>query len=104
MLSVFCFFGVVLFTTSLRFANKMSSIKDFESLLNNTNHIVIKVGLDLMGNDISVSHWLPKPLYSVAVREGPQASSNTPSRASDVVVKFVPKEGRDYFYKREENS
>ena len=56
MLSVFCFFGVVLFTTSLRFANKMSSIKDFESLLNNTNHIVIKVGLDLMGNDISVSH------------------------------------------------
>ena len=37
----------------------------------NTNDIVIKVGsligLDITGNDISVSHRLPKPFYSAAV-------------------------------------
>ena len=47
----------------------------------NTNDIVIKagslIGLDIKGNDISVSHRLSKPSYSAAIREGPQASSST---------------------------
>ena len=69
----------------------------------NTDDIVIKVGsligLDLTRNDISVSHRLPKGSYSAAVREGPQASSNTSSRTPNIIVKFVRRETRDHFYK-----
>lgn len=65
----------------------------------NTKDIVIKAGslirLDITGNDISVSHRLSKPSYSAAIREGPQASSNT----CNIVVKFVRREMRDRFYK-----
>ena len=69
----------------------------------NTDDIVIKVGfligLDLTRNDISVSHRLSKGSYSAAVREGPQASSNTSSRTPNIIVKFVRRETRDHFYK-----
>lgn len=69
----------------------------------NTDDILIKVGsligLDLTKNDISVSHRLPKASYSAAVRERPQASSNTSSRAPNIIVKFVRRETRDHFYK-----
>lgn len=70
----------------------------------NTDDIVIKVGsligLHLTKNDISVSHRLPKRSYSAALREGPhQASSNSSSRAPNIIVKFVRRETRDHFYK-----
>ena len=69
----------------------------------NTDDIVIKVGsligLDIEKHDISISHRLPKPSYSAAVREGPRASSNASSRAPNIIVKFVRRETRDRFYK-----
>ena len=69
----------------------------------NTDNIVIKVGsligLDIEKHDISISHRLPKPSYSAAVREGPRASSNASSRAPNIIVKFVRRETRDRFYK-----
>ena len=70
----------------------------------NTDDIVIKVGsfigLHLTKNDISVSHRLPKRSYSSALREGPhQASSNSSSRAPNIILKFVRRETRDHFYK-----
>lgn len=182
MLSAFHFSVVVFFTISLRFANEMPTIKEFESLLDsklqpiqaklndlvkqmndnytvlhtklellearnasleaenatltnrlqtyetclnnleqysrrecveisgipevkeeNTDNIVIKVGsligLDITKDDISVSHRLPKPSYSAAVREGPRASSNASSRTPNIIVKFVRRETRDHFYK-----
>ena len=182
MLSAFHFSVVVFFTISLRLANEMPTIKEFESLLDsklqpiqaklndlvkqmndnytalhtklellearnasleaenatltnrlqtcetclnnleqysrrecveisgmpevkeeNTDNIVIKVGsligLDITKDDISVSHRLPKPSYSAAVREGPRASSNTSSRTPNIIVKFVWRETRDHFYK-----
>lgn len=87
-------------TISSRECVEISSIPEVKD--ENTNDIVIKVGsltgLDLMKNDVSASHRLPKPSHSAAVRKGPQSSSNTPSRASDVVVKFVRRETRDRFY------
>ena len=80
---------------------EISGIPEVEG--ENTDDIVIKVGsligLEITKNDISVSHRLPKPSYSAAVREGPQSSSNTSSRASNVIVKFVRRETRDHFYK-----
>ena len=69
----------------------------------NTDDIVIKVGsligLDIEKHDISISHRLPKPSYSAAVKEGPRASSNASSRAPNIIVKFVRRETRDRFYK-----
>ena len=69
----------------------------------NTDDIVIKVGsligLDIEKHDISISHRLPKPSYSAAVREGPRPSSNASSRAPNIIVKFVRRETRDRFYK-----
>ena len=80
---------------------EISGIPEVEG--ENTDDIVIKVGsligLEITKNDISVSHRLPKPSYSAAVREGPQSSSNTSSRAPNVIVKFVRRETRDHFYK-----
>ena len=81
------------------FTSGIPEVKD-----ENTDDIVIKVGsligLHLTKNDISVSHRSPKRSYSAALREGPhQASSNSSSRAPNIIVKFVQRETRDHFYK-----
>ena len=68
-----------------------------------TNDLVMKVGsligLDISESDISVSHRLPRRTYSAAVSDGPQASSNVPYRAPNIIAKFIRRNIRDRFYK-----
>ena len=63
-----------------------------------TNDLVMKVG-SLIGLDISVSHRRPRRTYSAAVSDGPHASSNAPSRAPNIIVKFIRRNIKDRFYK-----